>query len=38
MIFQARNERRFPGEGNLDLRSMLRALPTGIPWSLEAPT
>jgi sugar phosphate isomerase/epimerase len=38
MIFQARNERRFPGEGNLDLGAMLRALPPGIPLSLEAPT
>jgi sugar phosphate isomerase/epimerase len=38
MIFQARNERRFPGEGNLDMGGMLRALPAGIPLSLEAPT
>ena len=37
MIFQARNERRFPGEGNLDLTGMLRALPRGIALSLEAP-
>lgn len=37
MIFQARNERRFPGEGNLDMRGMLRALPPGIALSLEAP-
>ena len=38
MIFQARNERGFPGEGNLDLRAMIRALPRDIPLSLEAPT
>lgn len=38
MIFQARNERRFPGEGNLDLHAMIRALPPDIPLSLEAPT
>ena len=38
MIFQARNERAFPGEGNLDLAGMLRALPPGIPLSLECPT
>jgi sugar phosphate isomerase/epimerase len=37
MIFQARNERRFPGEGNLDMTGMLRALPPGIALSLEAP-
>lgn len=38
MIFQARNERAFPGEGSLDLASMVRALPPGIPLSLECPT
>ncbi|GIK83169.1 MAG: hypothetical protein BroJett024_42740 [Alphaproteobacteria bacterium] len=37
MIHQARNERAFPGEGNLDLAGMLCALPSGIPLSLEAP-
>jgi sugar phosphate isomerase/epimerase len=37
MIFQARNERRFPGEGNLDMTGMLRALPPGIALSLEVP-
>jgi sugar phosphate isomerase/epimerase len=37
MIYQARNERRFPGEGNLDIHGMLRALPPGIPLSLEVP-
>jgi sugar phosphate isomerase/epimerase len=38
MIFQARNERAFPGEGNIDLASMVRALPPNTPLSLEAPT
>lgn len=38
MIFQARNERGFPGAGNLDLRAMICALPRDIPLSLEAPT
>lgn len=37
MIFQARNERAFPGEGNLDLAGMLSVLPEGLPLSLEAP-
>jgi len=34
---QARSERLFPGEGGLDLRGLLRALPAGIPLSLEVP-
>ena len=38
MIFQARNERGFPGEGTVDLLSMVRALPANTPLSLEAPT
>jgi sugar phosphate isomerase/epimerase len=37
MIFQARNERAYPGEGNLDLEGMLCAAPDGVPLSLEAP-
>ncbi len=37
MIHQARNERAFPGEGNLDLVGMLCALRESIPLSLEAP-
>ena len=37
MIYQARNERAFPGEGNLDLAGMLSVLPDGVPLSLEAP-
>ena len=34
--FQGRNARLFPGEGCIDLVSMLRALPT-VPASVEAP-
>jgi sugar phosphate isomerase/epimerase len=37
MIHQARNERAFPGEGNLDLAGMLGVLPEGLPLSLECP-
>ncbi|HEX4884209.1 MAG TPA: sugar phosphate isomerase/epimerase, partial [Casimicrobiaceae bacterium] len=37
MIWQARNERGFPGEGALDLVGMLCALPDAVPLSLEAP-
>jgi sugar phosphate isomerase/epimerase len=37
MIFQARNERALPGEGNLDLAAMLCELPVDCPLSLEAP-
>jgi sugar phosphate isomerase/epimerase len=36
MIYQARNERAFPGEGDLDVAGMLCALPD-VPLSLEAP-
>lgn len=38
MIAQARGERAFPGEGGIDLTSMLRAAPRGVPISLECPT
>ncbi len=38
MISQARGERAFPGEGGIDLASMLRVLPAGLPISLECPT
>ncbi|MBO2930634.1 sugar phosphate isomerase/epimerase family protein [Metapseudomonas otitidis] len=38
ILRQARNERRFPGEGDCDLTGLLRALPAGIPLSLEIPT
>ena len=37
MIYQARNERAFPGDGNLDLVGMLSVLPNEVPLSLEAP-
>jgi sugar phosphate isomerase/epimerase len=37
IIRQARSDRLFPGEGGLDLRGLLRALPAGIPLSLEVP-
>lgn len=38
ILRQARNERRFPGEGDCDLVGLLRALPPDIPLSLEIPT
>ena len=37
MLFQARYERLFPGEGGLDLIGLLRALPRDLPLSLEVP-
>jgi sugar phosphate isomerase/epimerase len=37
IIRQARGDRLFPGEGGLDLKGLLRALPAGIPLSLEVP-
>jgi len=38
ILRQARNERRFPGDGDCDLRGLLRSLPAGIALSLEVPT
>lgn len=38
LLFQARAERLFPGEGGLDLANLVRALPREIPISLEIPT
>jgi sugar phosphate isomerase/epimerase len=38
MIAQARGARAFPGEGGIDLISMLRAAPKGVALSLECPT
>jgi sugar phosphate isomerase/epimerase len=38
ILAEARAERRFPGEGELDLIGLLRAMPAGIPLSLEVPT
>lgn len=37
MIRQARNDRLMPGEGGLDLRGLLRALPRDLPINLEIP-
>ena len=37
MIRQARGDRLFPGEGGLDLRGLLKALPVDLPLSLEIP-
>jgi sugar phosphate isomerase/epimerase len=37
LIHAARNERLFPGAGGLDVRGILDALPSGIPYSLEIP-
>ena len=37
MIRQARGDRLFPGEGGLDLRGLLDALPADLPISLEIP-
>ncbi|AOE85074.1 sugar phosphate isomerase/epimerase family protein [Pseudomonas sp. TCU-HL1] len=38
ILRQARNERRFPGDGDSDLPGLLRTLPANIPLSLEIPT
>ncbi|WP_077526655.1 sugar phosphate isomerase/epimerase family protein [Metapseudomonas resinovorans] len=38
ILRQARNERRFPGDGDSDLAGLLRTLPANIPLSLEIPT
>jgi sugar phosphate isomerase/epimerase len=37
IIRQARGDRLLPGEGALDLRGLLRALPADLPMSLEIP-
>ena len=37
LIYAARNERRFLGEGGLDVRAILACLPADIPYSLEIP-
>ncbi len=37
LIHTARHERLFPGEGGIDLRAILDALPAGIPWAVEVP-
>ena len=38
ILRQARNERRFPGEGDCDLAGLLKCLPENLPLSLEIPT
>lgn len=38
ILRQARNERRFPGDGDCDLLGLLAALPADIALSLEIPT
>lgn len=38
ILRQARNERRFPGDGDCDLPGLLHSLPPSIPLSLEIPT
>lgn len=35
---ESRHDRRYPGEGDLPLMDVLNALPTGIPFSVEAPS
>lgn len=37
LLFQARAERMMPGDGGLDLRGMLRAVPRDVPLSIEIP-
>ena len=38
ILYEARNERCFPGDGDCDLLGLLRALPDDLPLSLEIPT
>ncbi|HEX2332692.1 MAG TPA: sugar phosphate isomerase/epimerase, partial [Burkholderiales bacterium] len=37
IIRQARSDRLFPGDGALDLKRLLGALPADLPLSLEVP-
>ena len=37
LIFQARSERLMPGDGGLDLKAIVRAMPVDIPIALEVP-
>jgi sugar phosphate isomerase/epimerase len=37
IIHTARFERLFPGEGGIDVRGILAALPAGLPYTLEIP-
>jgi sugar phosphate isomerase/epimerase len=38
LLAEARAERRFPGDGGLDLVALLRAVPARLPISIEVPT
>ena len=38
LLYAAREERLFPGEGELDLLGVLRHLPRNLPVALEIPT
>lgn len=38
ILAEARGERMFPGDGELDLVAMLRAMPPDVPLSVEVPT
>lgn len=38
ILHEARAERLFPGEGGLDLIGLLKAMPAGLPISVEVPT
>jgi sugar phosphate isomerase/epimerase len=38
MMHAARYERMFPGQGGIDLVSLIKAMPTDIPVSIEVPT
>lgn len=38
ILYEARNQRSMPGEGDIDLAGLVHALPEAIPLSLEVPT
>ncbi|WP_163575174.1 sugar phosphate isomerase/epimerase family protein [Halomonas faecis] len=38
ILHEARSERRFPGDGQTDLRGLLHVIPRDVPLSLEIPT
>ena len=38
MMHAARSERMFPGQGGIDLASLIKAMPMDIPISIEVPT
>lgn len=38
ILREARGERRFPGDGQADLRGLLKVIPPTVPLSLEIPT